>query len=229
MATSKLRSPLLLAFFKNLYSNIIMNSHASPHTNTSESIEEIRARILAAAGVRFSQYGYNKTTMAEIAKDCDMSAANLYRFFKNKLDIGAHQTSACLNSRLLVIQDVVRQTQRPAAERLHDVVIQILAYTHNQWAHNPRINEMVIAICDARVEIVSQYAIREHGLIIELLEDGIERGEFLIANVHETAEAIITAVTPFSVPLFMSLHTIETHKKHASNLIRLLLTGLVKH
>jgi len=205
-----------------------MNIHTSPRTNTPESTEEIRIRILAAAGVRFSQFGYNKTTMAEIAKDCDMSAANLYRFFKNKLDIGAHLTSTCLNSRLLVIQDVVRQTQRPAAERLHDVVIQILTYTHNQWANNPRINEMVTAICDSRVEMVNQYAISEHNLIIELLEDGIKRGEFSITSVHETAEAIITAITPFSVPLFMSLHNIETHEKHASNLIRLMLTGLIK-
>ena len=51
--------------------------------------EEIQQRILHAAEERFQQYGYNKTTMAEIARDCDMSAANLYRYFENKLAIGA--------------------------------------------------------------------------------------------------------------------------------------------
>ncbi len=205
-----------------------MNVHVSPRINTSDSTEETRARILAAAGQRFSQFGYNKTTMAEIAKDCDMSAANLYRFFKNKLDIGSHLTCSCLDTRLLMIKNIVQQTQRPAAERLHDLVIQILNYTHNQWANNPRMNEMVTAICDARIEMVNQYAHSEHDLIVELLEDGIKRGEFAITNVHDTAEAVITAITTFSVPLLMSLQELDVFKKRANSLVELMLNGLTK-
>ena len=37
-----------------------------------------------AAWERFVQYGFVKTTMAEIARDCGMSAANLYMFQSNK-------------------------------------------------------------------------------------------------------------------------------------------------
>ncbi|MDH3693378.1 MAG: TetR/AcrR family transcriptional regulator, partial [Gammaproteobacteria bacterium] len=39
-----------------------------------DTSENVRERILEAANVRFQQYGYNKTTMAEIAGDCKMSA-----------------------------------------------------------------------------------------------------------------------------------------------------------
>ncbi|GAV21360.1 bacterial regulatory proteins, TetR family [Mariprofundus micogutta] len=39
-----------------------------------------KERIVAAARQRFSHYGYGKTTMAEIASDCQMSVGNLYRF-----------------------------------------------------------------------------------------------------------------------------------------------------
>lgn len=49
--------------------------------------DEIPENILHAARERSTMYSFNKTTMAEIAKDCDMSAANLYRFYENKLDI----------------------------------------------------------------------------------------------------------------------------------------------
>ncbi len=56
----------------------------------NETPNQVRARILEASQGRFRQYGYNKTTMAEVAKDCGMSAANLYRYFENK-----HRTSAC--------------------------------------------------------------------------------------------------------------------------------------
>jgi len=202
----------------------------STHTDSSTSSLtcDVRARILAAAGERFAQFGYNKTTMAEIAKDCDMSAANLYRFFKNKLDIGSNLACACLDTKLLLIKNVVQQTQLPAAERLHNMVLQILAHTHNEWANNPRINEMVTAICDARLEIVNQYELNRHKLVVELLEDGVRRDEFSILDVQDTAEAITTAITIFSVPLFMSLHNLETFEKHAKNVVQLMLTGLEK-
>ena len=46
-----------------------------------------RARILEVARRRFSHYGYDKTTMAEIAEDAGMAVGTLYLFFKNKQDI----------------------------------------------------------------------------------------------------------------------------------------------
>lgn len=50
----------------------------------SEYARETRARILAAAERRFKHYGFAKTTIVDIASDCSMSHANVYRFFRNK-------------------------------------------------------------------------------------------------------------------------------------------------
>jgi len=87
---------------------------------------------------------------------------------------------------------------------------------------------MINAICDARLEMVEQYELDKHNLIVELLEDGIQRGEFSIADVQDTAEAITTAITTFSIPLFMSLHSLEVFEKRAESVVRLMLTGLTK-
>ncbi|MEL7231063.1 MAG: helix-turn-helix domain-containing protein, partial [Pseudomonadota bacterium] len=48
---------------------------------------DTRQQILDAAMDRILHYGYGKTTMSEIARDCGMSAGNIYRFFASKLDI----------------------------------------------------------------------------------------------------------------------------------------------
>ena len=48
-----------------------------------EPKEKIRQVILNKAFSRFGRYGFGKTTMAEIAKDCEMSPGNLYRYFKS--------------------------------------------------------------------------------------------------------------------------------------------------
>ena len=69
--------------------------------------EEISTRILDAAEARFRTYGFGKTTMAEIASDIDMSTANLYRYYENKLAIGAAMAGRCFCSREEVLNEVV--------------------------------------------------------------------------------------------------------------------------
>ncbi len=190
--------------------------------------EETRQRILAAAAERFVQFGYNKTTMAELARDCDMSAANLYRYFDSKLDIGAKLACDCLETKRILLRGIVEQKERSAAARLRDVVMQSLDYTHGQWADNPRMNEMVNAICGERMDIVEEHRRGEHRLLVELITDGIARGEFQTDDVDDSATAIATAITAFNVPLLMPLYSLESFRKRAESVVKLLLNGLNK-
>src|SRR5262245_64272251 len=51
----------------------------------AEHIEtDTRERILVVAERLFRQIGYQKTTVADIAKELRMSPANVYRFFDSK-------------------------------------------------------------------------------------------------------------------------------------------------
>ena len=57
---------------------------------TSEHVEtDTRERILVVAERLFRQIGYQKTTVADIAKELRMSPANVYRFFDSKKAISA--------------------------------------------------------------------------------------------------------------------------------------------
>jgi AcrR family transcriptional regulator len=187
----------------------------------------VRNTILAAASARFSKYGYTKTTMAEIARDCDMSAANLYRYFANKLDIGATLARTYLDEKLARLNHIVQQSERPTGERLAEAITQALEFTHRQWSSNPRMNEMVTAICAARTDIVDHYAQEEHQLLVQLLADGIIREEFSIADIDEAATAIASAMTAFNHPLLMPQQPLDTLRRHAAGVSRLLLKGLL--
>ena len=46
-----------------------------------------RSRILQATISLYREIGYGKTTVADIARRCAMSPANVYRFFRSKRDI----------------------------------------------------------------------------------------------------------------------------------------------
>ena len=75
--------------------------------------EQVREQILDAAQQRFEVFGLGKTTMAEIAEDTGMSAANLYRYFENKQDIAGACACRCMNEGL----DLLRATLRDSPAR----------------------------------------------------------------------------------------------------------------
>ena len=50
---------------------------------------DVRERILVTAERLFREIGYQKTTVADIAKALQMSPANVYRFFDSKKSINA--------------------------------------------------------------------------------------------------------------------------------------------
>ncbi|HEY5601784.1 MAG TPA: TetR/AcrR family transcriptional regulator [Gammaproteobacteria bacterium] len=190
--------------------------------------EETRQRILAAAEQRFRQFGYNKTTMAEIAKDCDMSAANLYRYFENKLSIGAALACTCLNKEIEKLRAVVFNKNLSPAGKIHEFVLATLDHVHTQWSETPRVNEMVTAICQERLDIVDQHVQNKQALLITLLREGNQQGVFDVADPQVTSEAILTAITLFEVPLFMPLFSREAFERKAKHLASLLLNGLLK-
>ena len=190
--------------------------------------EQKREDILKAAEERFRTYGFNKTTMAEIAKDCDMSAANLYRFFQNKLDIGASLACNCLNDEVTLLQSIVDTTDQPAAERLKQFVIGIFEHTHSQWSEQPRMNELVTAICSEKMDIVDNHMDTKISLLSSLISQGNASGEFDVENPAVTAEAILSATIMFDLPLFMPMFSHEDLLRKANNVVSLILTGVLK-
>lgn len=191
--------------------------------------EETRQRILEAAGARFQQFGYNKTTMAEIASDCDMSAANLYRYFENKLAIGAALARNCLNDDVENLKKIVFNKELAPSVKIRQFILATLDYTHSQWSETPRLNEMVTAICHERMDIVDQHIQQKQALLITLMKEGNQSGEFAIADPEVTAESILTAITMFDIPLLMPMYSREAFERKAKNLASLLLNGLLKH
>ena len=197
------------------------------NARTASPAPDVREQILAAAFERFVRFGYNKTTMAEIAGDCGMSAANIYRYFDNKLDIGAQLASQCLAQLVALQRDIAARKGTSASERLHELVLATLRYTHDQWLETPLVNELVTALCGERMDIVETHKQEERDVIIALLDDGNASGEFRVADPQDTAAALQTAMTLFSMPLLMPAYPREVFEEKAEALVRLLLTGLL--
>jgi AcrR family transcriptional regulator len=80
--------------------------------------------------LRFGRYGFGKTTMAEIAKDCDMSAGNLYRYFDNKKEIAAGCAQRCMQQKLELVREILRYPKLSPDKKLPRFALDILEYMH---------------------------------------------------------------------------------------------------
>jgi len=189
--------------------------------------EQKRQQIVETADRRFRDYGYNKTTMAEIADDLKMSAANLYRFFKSKQQIAAACAERCMGERGECLVEVVNQTDLSAAEKLYAFVLEDMRYTHER-EKEPKINELIEIVSREHKEIVLSMVDSQCELISKILEQGNASGEFDVEDIPKTARTIYSSLTLFEVPLFLPLFTKEQFETMASNLVELLLVGLKK-
>jgi len=197
-------------------------SNPEPHSDS----EETREFILDAAQARLLRFGYHKTTMAEIAQDTGMSAANLYRYFKNKQDIVAECTVRCLHERLDRLQRIVRDPACTPSEKLRRYARELVDDSHALAGVDSMVGELVDAVTRERPDVLHAHNEFHFALLGEILEAGVTAAEFAPMDVESTACAIFSAFTLFEVPLFVGFYSRDEFDRRADGVVDLILNGL---
>ena len=166
---------------------------------------EPRDRILDAAQERLIHYGYHKTTMAEIAEDVGMSAANLYRYFANKEEIAAECASRCMNERFERLRRHLADPRKSAAEKLMAYARELVDDSHALAGEASKIGELVATIMRQRHALVHEKLAVHYQLIGDILNQGVSSGEFRIEDIETVARHVYSTLSFFDVPLFVGL------------------------
>jgi AcrR family transcriptional regulator len=169
-------------------------------TLTSEHVEsDTRERILVVAERLFRQIGYQKTTVADIAKELRMSPANVYRFFDSKKAI--HEGVARgLMGEVETEAKRIADKPGPAAVRMRELMKTIHQMNSERYVGDAKMHEMVeIAmeeswdVCVAHMELITR-------TIGEVIGQGAASGEFKVADVPVAALCVCTAMMRFFHP-----------------------------
>ena len=132
--------------------------------------DTVRGNILEAAKKRFVHYGYAKTTMAEIAADCNMSPGNLYRYFPGKLDIAESISLEAGEHAIAKLREVLRRPGRSAKERLRDFMFADMRLTWEQLEYDKQVYEMARVISTERPQFANRIGYRGSDLPILILQ-----------------------------------------------------------
>ncbi|MEJ1969354.1 MAG: TetR/AcrR family transcriptional regulator [Rhizomicrobium sp.] len=189
----------------------------------------IRDCIVDAAKKRFSHFGYAKTTMAEVAGDCEMSPGNLYRFFPGKLDIAEAIATEDYSKHLEHLRKLAMQPGKDARERLHDLLFEELRRTYHKLEKDPRAFEMARVISQERPSFANWMLENERKILIELLDEAERRGEFKTDDKEFAAEMVQAATMKFRYPQLWSKLTLPKLERELEGVMNLLIFGLCPH
>jgi AcrR family transcriptional regulator len=169
-------------------------------TLVSEHVEpDTRERILVVAERLFRQIGYQKTTVADIAKELRMSPANVYRFFDSKKAI--HEGVA----RILMgeVEDAAEKIVAkpgPAATRLRELVISVHRMNSERYVGDSKLHEMVEIAMEESWEVCVAHMQRITETIAGVIAQGMASGEFAAADLPTAAMCVCTAMMRFFHP-----------------------------
>lgn len=188
--------------------------------------ETARNRIVAAARKRFAHSGYAKTGMADLAADCAMSPANLYRFFPGKLDIAEAIAMAAFESHIARLRRDAARPGRTGRQTLRDLMLGELRRTYLRLEKDPRAFELVEAVAAGRPAFAAWMLARERAIIAEILAGAERRGELRIADRDFAAELILSATMKFRHPPLWSQLALPRLERELDGVLGLLLDGL---
>ncbi|MDO9294707.1 TetR family transcriptional regulator [Bradyrhizobium sp.] len=166
----------------------------------SDHIEpDTRERILVVAERLFRQIGYQKTTVADIAKALRMSPANVYRFFDSKKAI--HQAVArLLMGEVEEAAQAIAARPGPAVGRLRELLTTIHHMNSERYVGDSKLHEMVAIameenweVCNAHIQLIGE-------IIGSVIGHGVASGEFEVADVPVAAICTCMAMMRFFHP-----------------------------
>jgi len=136
-----------------------------------------RAAIVDTAERLFRTLGYQKTTVADIARELRMSPANIYRFFASKGAINEAIAERLLDQILAGIRAVTDSAASPP-DRLRALFGLLQEQTMALFFDERRMHDMVRVAMDEHWAVIERYKDGVDQAILKIIRDGTEAGVF---------------------------------------------------
>ena len=182
---------------------------------------EVRDQVVAAATEHFSRYGYEKTTVSDLAKSIGFSKAYIYKFFESKQAIGEMICAQCIAE----IEASVAASLADAASPPDKIRRLFKAFTEASLRllfQDRKLYEIAASAATEQWAVVAAYDQRVQQLLRDVLQEGRASGDFERKTpLDETVMAIYLVMRPCFNPLMLqhSLHLAEEAPAHLSSLV----------
>ena len=169
-------------------------------TLISEPVEtDTREKILVVAERLFRQIGYQKTTVADIAKELRMSPANVYRFFDSKKSIHEGVARTLMGEVEIEARRIAAQPG-PAKPRLRELLKTINRMNTERYVGDSKMHEMVEIAMEEDWDVCVAHMERITETIGSVIAQGAASGEFEVKDVPLAAMCACSGMIRFFHP-----------------------------
>ncbi|WP_038903405.1 TetR/AcrR family transcriptional regulator [Dickeya zeae] len=174
-----------------------------PVSNRGPADHDVRDQIVSAATEHFSRYGYEKTTVSDLAKSIGFSKAYIYKFFSSKQVIGEMICSNCLREIEAEVRAAVDAVDRPP-EKLRRMFKAIVEAGLRLFFKDRKLYEIAASSATERWQSAIAYEERMQALLQDILREGRQSGDFERKTpLDETTAAIYLVMRPYLNPLML--------------------------
>lgn len=160
---------------------------------------DIRLGILLTAERLFREIGYQKTTVADIAKALKMSPANVYRFFESKKAIHEGVARRLMGEVEQATQEIARR-EKPASERLRALLKTVHQMNAERYVDDSKMHEMVAVAMEQSWDVCHAHIDTINCEFAKVIADGMAEGEFRQADPQQTALCVCASMTRYFHP-----------------------------
>ena len=182
-------------------------------------------QIVTAATEHFSRYGYEKTTVSDLAKAIGFSKAYIYKFFPSKQAIGEMICANCLREIETEIRAAVDEAERPP-EKLRRMFKTAVEASMRLFFQDRKLYEIASSAASERWQAVVAYEERTQKLLQDILQEGRLTGDFERKTpIDETSMAIYLVMRPYLHPVLLQ-HSFDHTDQAPAQLSSLVLRSL---
>lgn len=205
-------------------------NHTTPHPPVlaparGPAGHDVRDQIVVAATEYFSRYGYEKTTVSDLARAVGFSKAYIYKFFESKQAIGEHICTNCLDQIEAEVRAAVDAAAQPP-EKLRRMFKSSVEASLRLFFQDRKLYDIAAAAATERWPAVLAYELSMGALLQDILQQGRKSGDFERKTpLDEAASAIYLVMRPYINPLLLQ-HNFETSETAPVQLSSLVLRSL---
>jgi AcrR family transcriptional regulator len=194
---------------------------SSPLHPRGPAEHNVRDQIVVAAEEHFSRYGYEKTTVSDLAKAIGFSKAYIYKFFDSKQAIGEAICSKTLSAIVAAVEEAVVGAPT-STEKFRRMFKSLSATSVSLFFNDRKLYDIAASSAAEGWPSARAYAQHIRQILMDVVRQGRETGEFERKTpLDETVHAIYLVMQPYVNPLLLqhNLDLVEDAPVQLSNLV----------
>jgi len=182
-------------------------------------------RILEATEDVLRRFGLAKATVVDVARALDVSHGSVYRHFPSKVSLRQAVAKRWLDRANAPLQEIA-ETSGPAPARLERWLRTMFEIKYKKVTDDPEMFATYMTLAREACEAVKAHRERLVAQVEHILSDGVQQGEFEVADTKASARAVFDATVRYHHPAHSDEWRDPQLPARIDALLALLLKGL---